>query len=297
MRVFPFSIFACITMLVSCARQKQAASLPGVFVESLIQQNFDLLEPYFPTIEFHKSLERNATDQPDSVALKFVEENNIKLKGNWTNISERIKAGNIDLSKVKIIETISAQPFWTKNISRMVIVYSYENKNWDDLELIVGELNGKKLLLEIPDPERVFSMKDSTLKASKDARFEIEIKTPEFKKTLQDKVDKIISHAKENKIKEFREFIYYPGGETTGAEPDSVSTDESRAQITGFMEKINNIMTGCDNPVYGDVNTLDLPEGKWIVIQLKCSNKFVHFAFTRTGDKILLNDVDEAGIK
>jgi hypothetical protein len=63
------------------------------------------------------------------------------------------------------------------------------------------------------------------------------------------------------------------------------------------MEKINSIISQCGQPVYGDVNSLDLPDGKWIVIQMKCNTQFVHFAFIRVNDKILLSDVDAAGIK
>jgi hypothetical protein len=278
-------------MLSSCANEKQKDSLPETFIESLIQQKIELLEPYFPTIEFHKSLERNGTGQSDSAAMNFVEASNLKLKENWTKIIERIRSDNIDLSKLKIEDTISAQPFWSKKISKTVVLYSYENKTWDDMVFIVGELNGKQFLLEIPEPENVFSMKDTSLAASKAVRFENEMRSPEFKKSLQDRVDKIISYAKANKVKEFSEYIHYPEADpaSVGGNPELISA--------GLMEKINNIMSNCDKPVYGDVNSLDLPEGKWIVIQMKCSDKFIHFAFISINNQLLLNDVDAAGLR
>jgi hypothetical protein len=165
-------------------------------------------------------------------------------------------------------------------------VYSYENKNWDDIEFIVGESNDKKFLLELPGPDKVFSMADSSLRASKDLRFEMEIRTPEFKKALQDTVEKIVSYVKESKLKELGDRLYYP---------DDVGSHEQVA--SQFMMKINSVMSDCGKPVYGDVNSLDVTDAKWIVIQLKCSNKFVHFAFVRTNGKLLLNDVDVAGMK
>ena len=289
-----FLLLSLVPVLLSCNDQKKPATLAESFVESFIHQDPALLEPYYPTVAFHKSLERNGSNQSDSAARRFVEESNLKLKENWAGIAERIKAGRIDPSKVEIVETILAQPFWTKKISRMVVVYSYDDKKWDDLEFIVGHSGDSTLLLEIPSPDKVFSMRDSSLQASRDARFETEIRTPEFKKSLQEKVDSLIVYAKEDRLSEFTGLVYAPVNDG----PDTASFEERRRQIAaGLLEKIKTINAGCGTGEYGDVNAMDLEEGKWIILQQKCSGSFVHYAFIRVDGQLLLSDVDAAGIK
>src|SRR5262245_38712913 len=77
MRKLFYSLLACIPLLLSCDKEKQPASLPEVFIASLVEQKFEMLKPYFPTIEFHKALEKNGATQSDTAAMNFVTASNL----------------------------------------------------------------------------------------------------------------------------------------------------------------------------------------------------------------------------
>ena len=292
-------ITACSLFFISCDTNKKESSLGGTFVESLGKGQFEMLEPYFPTVEFYKSLGGNAPERSDEEIVKFLDGSKERLKNAWTSINERIKSAKTDLSAVDIKETLVYSPFSEKKIQAMVVVYEYENKTWDDMLFTVSEWNGKTYLLEIPNTERFLSMEDSSLRASAEAKLSLEMNKPEFNNSVKKKVEDIIGYAKENKVKEFTESVVYRGNDENRRWKSAMSmNDTAEAQeITGLMSQVNGEMSDCSNYTFNEIRTGRESEGTWIVMPVNCGNKIVYFAFLKTDDQLLLGDVDKETIE
>jgi hypothetical protein len=282
-----FLFFACNT-------EKREANLPNTFLESLSKGNFDLLKSYLPTVEFYKSLGSSAPERSDSDIVKFIDRSNERLKENWEKIRGRLQSANVNADDIDIKETIVYSPFKEKRIQWMVAVYDYKNKRADDMLFSISEWNGKIFLLEIPNSESFLSMEDTSLRNSSEAKLSIEMNKPEFKRSVQDKVEKLISYAKENKVKEFTGSIVYRGEDEARRWKTAMSmNDTAEAQrVKEFIDEVNFYIQNCPDRTFGEIRTESESEGTWIIMPVSCSTSIVYFAFLKINGDLLLGDID-----
>jgi hypothetical protein len=278
-----------------CSNQEAVpSSVPEAFLQSLQKNKFEMLESFYPSNELYKSLGEKQAARSDAEINDFLKQNRDKLKTNWNQIHESIKNGNIDVNKIKIEESLSYSPFKNDKIEAMVVVYNYGGRTWDDMNFLVSRFKGKMYLLEIPNATRFFSMTDTTLKASNDARAYAEYTKPEFKITLRQAVDNIIGYAKGDKQKEFAESFVYRG-EDESRKWKSAMTMEDKDElqrIAGYQKQVNQFMQSCTSVVYGDLRAEKESEGLWLVQPVQCGGNTMYFAFLKVQGKLLLGDID-----
>ncbi len=281
-------------LLFACNTEKREANLPNNFLESLSKENFDLLKSYLPTVEFYKSLGTSMRERSDSDIVKFLDRSNERLKENWEKIRNRLQSANVDPDEIDVKETIVYSPFKEKRNQMMVVVYEYKNKTADDMLFSVSEWNGKTFLLEIPNSESFLSMEDTALRNSSEAKLSIEMNKPEFKKSVQDKVEKLISYAKENKVKEFTENIVYRGEDESRRWRSAMNMNDTAEaeRVTDFMKEVNFYIQNCPDRTFNEIRTESESEGTWIVMPVGCSTSIVYFAFLRVNGELLLGDID-----
>jgi hypothetical protein len=165
---------------------------------------------------------------------------------------------------------------------------------WDDIQFIIGRYNTRTYLLTIPNPTRAFSMADSDLRATNEAKAWIETQKPDFKKNIEDVTRKIINDVKENNIESFAQQIIYRGNEESRRWRSGVNINDSleRRQAEEFMQKVGSHIEKCDTYEAGEIMTERESEGVWIVLPMKCGDKIISFAYLRVNNKLMLGDTD-----
>lgn len=290
-----FSILVCF-VFVSCNNSEKPASTAEVFIRSLKENKFELLEPHFATKEVYKAV-TTSKETTDSFIDSFIVKNNERFKKDWSKVAETIKQKSIDLSKLKIKEWLVYNPFKgeNKNVKGGVLVYEYDGKTWDDLMLLVGEVNGKTHLLQIPNPTRMFSFSDSSLGNVASAKLYAELADTTFKQKIQSKVMELIGHAKENKTELITQNAVYNGDDEarrwkSALNPSDVTEFEKGQNL---LKQINSIMESCTTSATFDQFDYEKEsEGVWLVQKMKCGNKNIYFAFLKIGGKLLLGEIN-----
>ena len=292
-RFFIFLISALL--FAGCKKSNAPKTLEGAFLLSLQENNFELLEPYLPNLAFYRSLGNKMPSRSDKEINELFDESNGKIKVAWANTLFNAAEKKIDLNKVELKEVIYYDPFIHDDQSEaMVINYTYNNRVWDDLQFIVNRQKGKTYLLGIPNPIKAFSLSDTSLLASYEATINLETTKPEFKKSLEDQVKRIILSVKENNIAVFAENLIYRGNDENRKWKSGLNLNDSleKAQANDFMARVSRYIEGCENFQTGEINLERESEGIWILLPAKCGNKTVQFAFLKVGDKVLLGDID-----
>jgi len=282
-----------IFLLYSCRKEK-SGSLEDAFILSLKENNFDVLKTYLPDMEFYKSLGSKMPRQNDEGIKKFLEDNNQKLKEAWQNTIFNVASKKIDMSNVRIKEVFFYDPFPQDETSEaMVINYEYNGKTWDDLQFIVGRRAGRVYLLVIPHATRAFSMADPELRASNEARAWIEMQKPEFNKKLGKLTDNVIKAVKENNAGVFSQMILYRGADESRKWKTAVNMKDSleREQANEFMQKVAKAVASCTEQEAGTYRTERESEGLWIILPVRCGNRFIQFTYLWVNSQYLLGDV------
>lgn len=278
-----------------CKNNQAPTTLENAFILSLQEKDFGLLEPYLPDIALYKSLGNKMPARSDKEIKEFIDEGNEKIEVAWKNTLFNADEKKIDLKKVEIKEVIYYDPFIQDEQSEaMVINYTYNNQTWDDLQFIVNRQKGKTYLLGIPNPTRAFSLTDTSLLASYEAKLHLETRKPEFKKSLEEQVNRIILSVKEKNSAVFAENLIYRGKDENRRWKSALNLNDSleRAQANVFMERVSRYVQGCENFETGEINLERESEGIWILFPIKCGNKIMYFAFLKAADKVLLADLD-----
>jgi len=176
----------------------------------------------------------------------------------------------------------------------MIINYEYKGKVWDDIQFIIGRYNTRTYLLTIPNPTRAFSMADSELRATNEAKAWIETQKPDFKKNIEEVTRKIINDVKENNMESFAQQIIYRGNQESRRWRSAVNINDSveKLQTKEFMEKVGRQIEKCDAYEMGEIMTERQSEGVWIVLPMKCGDKIISFAYLRINNKLMLGDTD-----
>jgi len=279
----------------SCKNNQAPTTLEKAFILSLQEKDFGLLEPYLPDIALYKSLGNKMPARSDKEIKEFIDKGNEKIEVAWKNTLFNADEKKIDLKKVEIKEVIYYDPFIQDEQSEaMVINYTYNNQTWDDLQFIVNRQKGKTYLLGIPNPTRAFSLTDTSLRASYEARLNLETRKPEFKKSLEEQVKRIILSVKEKNSAVFAENLIYRGKDENRRWKSALNLNDSleRAQANVFMERVSRYIEGCENFETGEIKLERESEGIWILFPIKCGNKIMYFAFLKVGDRVLLADLD-----
>ena len=279
----------------SCANNQAPTTLERAFILSLQKKNFELLEPFLPDMALYKSLGNKMPARSDKEIKEFINAGNEKIEVAWKNTLFNAEEKKIDLKKVEIKEVLYYDPFVQDEQSEaMVINYTYNNQTWDDLQFIVNRQKGKTYLLGIPNPTRAFSFTDSSLRASYEARLNLETSKPEFKKSLEEQVKRIILSVKENNSAVFAENLIYRGRDENRKWKSALNLNDSLelAQAKVFMERVSRYIDGCENFQSGEISLERESEGIWILLPIKCGNKIMYFAFLKVGDRVLLADID-----
>jgi len=279
----------------SCKNNQAPTTLEKAFILSLQEKDFGLLEPYLPDIALYKSLGNKMPARSDKEIKEFIDKGNEKIEVAWKNTLFNADEKKIDLKKVEIKEVIYYDPFIQDEQSEaMVINYTYNNQTWDDLQFIVNRQKGKTYLLGIPNPTRAFSLTDTSLRASYEARLNLETRKPEFKKSLEEQVKRIILSVKEKNSAVFAENLIYRGKDENRRWKSALNLNDSleRAQANVFMERVSRYIEGCENFETGEIKLERESEGIWILFPIKCGNKIMYFAFLKVGDRVLLADID-----
>ncbi len=288
-------IFIAIFLyFISCGCISNAQSFEENFMRSIKQNNFSLLQDHLPTIAFYKSLPE-AKNLKDAEIEKFLQQSNDRLKGNWQEIIDRMKANAIDPALVTISESLIYDPFTAVNeMKALVILYSYKDQLWDDLTFIVSPWENKILLLEIPNPTKAFSFSDTSLRAWNEAKNNLQIHDTAFKKSMEEKLALIISAVKNKDINTFADCLLYRGDDEARKWASALNkTDPAELQMANeFLEKINNSLKDCAQYTTGEIFSEKESEGEWIILPIQCSSKTVQFAFLKVKDQLLLGDVD-----
>jgi hypothetical protein len=295
-RFFIFLISALL--FAGCKNSHAPKTLESAFLQSLQENNFALLEPYLPDIAFYRSLGNKMPTRSDKEINEFLDESNEKIEVAWKNTLYNTVEKKVDLKKVELKEVIYYDPFLHDDQSEaMVINYTYNNRTWDDLQFIVNRQKGKTYLLGIPNPTRGFSFIDTALRASYEARLNLETKKPEFKKSLEEQVKRIILSVKENNSSVFAENLIYRGNDENRRWKSALNPNDSleMAQANVFMERVSRYLEGCENFETAEINLERESEGIWILFPIKCGNRIMQFAFLKVGDKVLLGDIDARG--
>jgi hypothetical protein len=295
-----FFILASI-VFVSCNNSEKPASPVETFIQSLKENKFELLEPHFATKEVYKAIVTNK-EVTESFIDSFIVKNKDRFKEDWSKVAETVKQKSIDLSKLKIKEWIVYNPFKgeNKNVKGGVLVYEYDGKTWDDIMFLVGEVNGKTHLLQLPNPTRMFSFSDSSLGNVASAKLYAELADTTFKQKIQTKVLELIGYAKEKNTELIARNAVYSGDDEirrwkSALNPSDVKEFEKGQEL---LKQINSIIESCTTSATFDRFDYEKEsEGVWLVQKMKCGNKNIFFAFLKIDGKLLLGEInsDESG--
>lgn len=295
--LFIFFVFA--VFFAACKNNTQNQTLEKAFLKSLQKNNVELLKDYLPDITFYKSLGDKMPKRTDEQIKEFLAESNDRVKVAWQNTLFNAVSKKMDLDKVIIKEVFYYDPFKKDEQSEaMVINYEYNGRTWDDLQFIVNRYRGKTYLLGIPNPTRAFSMADPTLRATNEAKTWIEMGKPEFKKSLEDQVKKIISSVNGNDLVSFAGNLVYRGNDASRQWRSTLNINDSleKLQAADFMTRASHYLKDCGNYRTGEILSERESEGTWIVMPVKCdNNKIIQLAFLRVDGRLLLGDIQAEG--
>ena len=269
--------------------------LEDAFILSLQKNDFNILKKFLPDVAYYKSLGDKMPFKENKEIKKFIDESNQRIKDAWQNTVFNAAEKKIELNKVVIRDVFYYDPFKRDETSEaMIINYEYKGKVWDDIQFIIGHYNTRTYLLTIPNPTRAFSMVDSDLRATNEAKAWIETQKPDFKKNIEDVTRKIISDVKEKNIEAFAQQIIYRGDEESRRWRSGVNINDSleKRQAEEFMQKVGRHIEKCDAYETGEIMTERESEGVWIVLPMKCGDKVISFAYLRVNNKLMLGDTD-----
>jgi hypothetical protein len=288
----------CSGLITACSNSapNPNSSLSEIFIQSLKENKFELLESSLADKNVYKAVASNK-EATDSFVNDFLVKNKEKIKEGWDKIAATAKEKKIDFSKLKIKDWLVYQPFKDKekDIKGAVLVYEYDGKTWDDLMFIVGMVNGKTHLLEIPNPTRAFSFSDTALRNISDAKLYTELADSTYKDKVQYRVKELIGYAKENKIELVTANAVYSGDDQnrrwkSAMNPSDVKEFEKGSEL---VKDINSIFQRCNTSAVFDQLVYEREsEGVWVVQKMKCGNMIINFAFLKIGGKLLLGEVN-----
>lgn len=289
-------IISLLTFLfsISC-NDSQPKKLEDAFVLSLQKNNFDLLKDYLPDAKFYRSLGDKVTQGNDAEIKRILDAKHEEIKTAWQNTYFNAAEKKIDLNKLVIKEAIYYDPFLKDETNEaMIITYEYKGSAWDDIQFIISRKPGKIVLLGIPNPTRAFSMQDSELRASNEAKAWIELSKPEFKKDVEELSNKLVAAAKSNNLDEFGKHLVYRGADENKLWRTPVNMNDSTERLLAaqFMQRLNKNLENCNNYKTGNFVTNRESEGLWITWPLDCGNKIVTLHYLRINERLLLGDTD-----
>ena len=286
---------ALLVFLIFGCRSDSPNKLEDAFILSLQKNDFSILKKFLPDVAYYKSLGDKMPFKQNEDIKKFIDESNQRIKDAWQNAVFNTAEKKIELNKVIIRDVFYYDPFKRDEASEaMIINYEYKGKVWDDIQFIIGRYNTRTYLLTIPNPTRAFSMTDSELRATNEAKAWIETQKPDFKKSIEDVTRKIISDVKENNIESFAQQIIYRGNEESRRWRSGVNINDSleKRQAEEFMQKVSRHIEKCEAYETGEIMTERESEGVWIVLPMKCGDKIISFAYLRVNNKLMLGDTD-----
>jgi hypothetical protein len=182
-----------------------------------------------------------------------------------------------------------------KEIKAAVLVYEYNGKTWDDISFVIGIINDKTYLLEMPNPTRMFSFSDTALRNMSDAKLYIELADSTYKNKVQDRVKEFIGYAKDNKTELMTANTVYAGDDErrrwkSAMNPSDVKEFEKGGEL---VKQINSIMESCTtSATFDNLDYERESEGVWVVQKMKCGKKNIYFAFLKIDGKLLLGEVN-----
>jgi hypothetical protein len=290
---------AFILLSYSCntkSETQEENSFSSVFIQSIKENKFELLGSSLADKNVYNAISPNK-EVSDSFINDFLVKNKEKIKEGWGMIAATAKEKKIDFTKLKIKDWLVFQPFRNKekDIKGGVLVYEYDGKTWDDLMFLVGIVNGKTHLLEIPNPTRAFSFSDTSLHNISDAKLYNDLADSTYKTKVQDRVKELIDYAKENKIELVTANTVYSGDDESRRWRSAMNPSDAKELEKGseLVKQINSIMESCTTTV--EFDSLDYEresEGVWVVQKMKCGRKIIYFAFLKIGSKLLLGEVN-----
>ena len=293
MRQVLFS-FVVLIFLSACSSQ-QHNKLEDAFILSMKKNDFKVLNDFLPDKKFYDSVSEKMPKRTDKEIENFLRESHERIKQAWQNTFYTVAEKKIDLNKVVIKEVIYHDPFPDDETNEAMIVnYEYKGSIWDDIQFIISRKTGKIILLEIPNPTRAFSMRDKELRATTEARTWIEMNKPEFKKSIEELSNKLITAAKTNNLDEFGQHLIYRGADESRLWRSAVNMNDTteRKMAAQFMERVNKNLQNCDNYKTGNFVTNRESEGLWITWPLDCGNRIVTLHYLRVNGRLLLGDAD-----
>lgn len=290
-----FFLAAIILFFLNACNENSPKKLEEAFILSMQKNDFNVLKDFMPDREFYNVVSEKMPKREEKEIQKFLDESAERTKQAWQNTIFNAAQNKIDLNKVVIRDVIFHDPFPDDETSEgMIINYEYKGKTWDDIQFIVSRKTGKTILLEIPNPTRAFSMTDTELRATNEAKTWVEMSKPEFKKEIQDLSEKILAAAKTNNLNEFGQHLVYRGEDENKRWKTQLNINDSleRLQAADLMQSINRYMEGCANYKTGNVVTNRESEGVWITWPMDCGSRIVTLSYLRINGKLLLGDTD-----
>jgi hypothetical protein len=152
------TIFLSVTLSpAAVAKETPRDQLAKAFLQSIKSRNFKNLQVLTPTLPVWRKLSPEPIANLSDKELKEKIEKSVivKLRKDFNNIMEDAKVKQIDLSRLKFLETKMAETGDQGNAPvGLEVVYSYNGKK-SSFALSVAELDGKYYLLEILRSYRV----------------------------------------------------------------------------------------------------------------------------------------------
>lgn len=281
-------------LFISC-NDSTPTKLEDAFILSLQKNNFDLLKNHLPDKAFYKSLGDKVPQGNDEEIKKAIDTKNEEIKTAWQNTYFNAAEKKIDLNKVVVKEVFYHDPFPNDETNEaMTVNYEYKGKVWDDIQFIISRKTGKILLLAIPNPTRAFSMMDTELRATNEAKAWIEMNKPQFKKDIEEISNKIVAAVKANNLDEFGQYLVYRGQDESKLWRTAANMGDSseRRQATQLMQRVSRNLENCNNYKTGNFVTNRESEGVWITWPLDCGDKIVTLHYLRVNGKLMLGDTD-----
>ena len=283
-------------MLLSCVYAQPQNQLASAFVQSIAGNNFKLLEPYLLTAATAKKLYAKElgrmTPAQQAAAIRKSRE---RLMDKWQKVVKQTRDANINFSKLKIKQVLTAPVEGNAAVTSLLVTYTYDGEEWDDLVFLLSNNGSQLYLLELPLNTAMFAMNgDRKGKNLADFQQRRDRNDPGMTQKLKEAALQLWKAARGDDTLHLYSLLVYRG-EADAANRWNRPVDASRPEdvySSIIMVKKLKSITQCDKINFGDVKTEKESEGLWYIIGANCNDQKYRLAFLKVNGQFLLGDMD-----
>ncbi len=268
MRTLILCAFFTIFQLVAYSQPEK--KLATDFLASLQTKNFALLKPY---------LGKNA---------KVIE---VK----WKQVAANIAKEAFDIKRIKVHKVELANPIANMPIRMLVATYMYNEKEWDDLSLIVNT-GTVKSIIDIPNTSYMFMQnEDRRGRNLSEITLEKDKNNPEVQKSVEAALLELRATAAKGQPESIATSLVYRGEDVQRKwkSPLKETAKDEMEYAEKTIKRINDKLSSCKGLTFGKLRIEKESEGIWYGLKVFCDGNSVgHFAFLKIDGKFLLGDMD-----